>query len=111
MYLYVELWKARPEWNDLPREQREEFLSRVVNSIHRMQTLDVELVGFSLCDEETPHHDNFRYIAVWKMPNLGHVHMLEKAVQNEGWANFFDIINARGPLQSIEGIVKDMVKS
>ena len=110
MYLYVELWKPRPEWNDLPREQRQEFLNQFVHGVKRMQKLDVELVGFSLCDEETPHNSEFRYIAVWKMPNLGHVHMLEKAVKKEGWANFFEIINVRGNLVSIDAVMKDMVR-
>jgi hypothetical protein len=75
-----------------------------------MQKMDVELVGFSLCDEETPLHSEFRYIAVWKMPNMGHVHMLEKAVKKEGWGNFFNIINARGNLVSIDAVMKDMVR-
>lgn len=110
MYLYIELWKPRPAWENLPREQREEFLSQVVHGVKRMQELDVKLIGFSLCDEETPHHSDFRYIAVWEMPNLGHVHMLEKAVKKEGWENFFEIINARGGLAPIEAILDDMVK-
>ncbi|MFZ2900899.1 MAG: DUF6616 family protein [Saprospiraceae bacterium] len=110
MYLYVELWKPRPEWVNLPREQRDEFLSQVAKGIDRMQELDVELIGFSLCDEETPHHSDFRYVAVWKMPNLGHVHMLEKAIKKEGWENFFDIINARGAIKPVSALMEDMVK-
>ena len=110
MYLYVELWKPRPDWENLAREQREEFLSQVVQGVNRMQELDVKLLGFSICDQDTPHHSDFRYIAVWQMPNLGHVHMLESAVKKEGWENFFDIINARGAYQPIDAIMDDMVR-
>lgn len=108
--MYVELWKPRPEWENLPSEQREEFLCQVVHGVERMKELEVRLIGFSICDQETPHSSDFRYIAVWEMPNLGHVHMLEKAVKKEGWENFFEIINARGSLAPIDAILEDMVR-
>lgn len=110
MYLYVELWKPRPEWDNLPCEQREEFLSMLGPNVERMKKLNVELVGFTVCDEETPADAEYRYMAVWKMPSLGHVHMLEKAVREEGWANYFHITNARGRAIPVKEMVSDMVK-
>ena len=110
MFLYVELWKPRPAWDALPIETREEFLSQLQPSVGKMKDIGVELVGFAVCDEAAANDAHYRYLAVWKMPNLGHVHMLEKAIKAEGWANFFDIINARGKIVSIDQGVKDMVK-
>ena len=107
MYLYVELWKPRPEWDNLPCEQREEFLSMLAPSVNRMRKLDVELVGFAVCDAETPADAEYRYMAIWKMPNLGHVHLLEKAVLEEGWANYFHITNARGRVVPVKDMVGD----
>ena len=84
MFLYVELWKPKPEWDNLSREQR-----RISGDVGARRPPDekylkAELVGFAVCDEDTPMDAAYRYLAVWKMPNLGHVHMLEKAVQEEG---------------------------
>ena len=110
MYLYVELWKPKPEWNNLPCEQREEFLSILAPGVNRMKGLKAELVGFAVCDEAAPLDSEYRYLAVWKLPNRGHVHMLEKAVQDEGWGNYFDITNARGKVISVNDFVGDMVK-
>ena len=110
MFLYVELWKPRSTWDALPIETREEFLSQLQPSVSKMKAIGVELVGFAVCDEAAENDANYRYLAVWKMPNLGHVHMLEKAIKAEGWTNFFDIINARGKVVSIDQGVKDMVK-
>ena len=78
--------------------------------VRRMQGLNVELVGFAVCDEAVPQNSDYRYLAVWKMPNLGHVYMLEKAVEEEGWANYFDITNARGQIIPVKDFVGDMVK-
>ena len=110
MYLYVELWKPKPEWNNLPCEQREEFLSIRAPGVNRMKGLKAELVGVAVCDEAAPLDSEYRYLAVWKLPNRGHVHMLEKAVQEEGWGNYFDITNARGKVISVNDFVGDMVK-
>ena len=110
MYLYVELWKPKASWTEVPREQREEFLNQLRVGTRKMEKLGVELVGFAVCDEATPHGEDYRYIAVWKMPNLGHVHMLEKAVQDEGWYHYFDVTNARGKMTSVEAAARDMVK-
>ncbi|MCB0564111.1 MAG: hypothetical protein KDD01_07010 [Phaeodactylibacter sp.] len=110
MLLYVQLWKPKPEWNNLPCEQREEFLGMFSPGVRRMQGLNVELVGFAVCDETAPLDSAYRYLAVWKMPNMGHVHMLEKAVRDEGWGNYFDITNARGRMISVDEFAGDMVK-
>ncbi len=110
MHLYVELWKPRPAWYEVSREQRQEFLNQLRAGIEKMETLGAELIGFSICDEATPHSDEYRYAAVWKMPNLGHVHMLEKAVENEGWYNYFEVTNARGRITSLESAATDMLK-
>lgn len=110
MFLYVELWKPRSNWNALPCEQREESLSQLKTGLKRMENLGVELVGIALCDEETPNDAAYRYMAVWKMPNLGHVHMLETAIRKDGWCNYFDIVNARGKVIPVDEFVGDMVK-
>lgn len=110
MYLYAELWKPRAEWEALPCEQREEYLAKVKLDLDQMKELNVELIGLALCDEKTPGVDAYRYMAVWKMPNLGHVHMLETAVRKEGWQNYFDILSARGRKIPIDVFLKDMVK-
>ena len=110
MFLYVELWKPRDEWYRVPIEQREELLSQLKPGLEKMKDLQVELVGVTTCDEGVPNSVDYRYMAVWKMPNLGHVHMLEKAVKSEGWSNFFEIINARGKILSVDEFVGDMMK-
>jgi hypothetical protein len=109
MYLYVEMWKPRPEWEALSREQRQEYLQQMATGIEKMMVSGVELIGFAANDEGVPDEADCRYIAVWKMPNLGHVHMLEKAVKTEGWGNFFEIGNARGRLLSIDEAINNMV--
>jgi hypothetical protein len=110
MFMYIELWQPRRRWFELPMEQREEFLSQLAANVDRMKETGVELVGFAVCDEPAPNDAECRYMAVWRMPGKGHVHMLEKAVREEGWYNYFDVINARGRVLPVSAAVSDMVK-
>jgi len=109
MYLYVEMWKPRSAWEGLSREQRHEYLSQMSTGIEKMLASGVELVGMACNDTRVPNDADYRYIAVWKMPSRGHVHMLEKAVKAEGWSNYFKIGNARGQILSVDQAIEDMV--
>lgn len=109
MYLYVEMWKPRQAWHNLAREQREEFLRQMSSGIDKMMAAGVQLIGLALNDDDVPNDAEFRYVAVWKMPGKGHVHMLERSVRAEGWDNFFEIGNSRGQLISVAEALEDMV--
>ncbi|MCB9082340.1 MAG: hypothetical protein H6555_11590 [Lewinellaceae bacterium] len=111
MYLYVEMWKPRSSWSTVPTEQRKEFLSQLVHGVERMQKLEVELVGFTLGEEAQHNPLDYQYMVVWKMPNKGHIHMLEKAVRAEGWDNFFTISHACGKITPVKELITDMVKA
>ncbi len=109
MYLYVEMWKPRKTWDGLSREQRQEYLFQMSTGINKMVDSGIQLVGLALNDGDVPNDADYRYMAVWKMPNRGHVHMLEKAVRAEGWDNYFEIGNARGQIISVDEAIEDMV--
>jgi hypothetical protein len=109
MYLYIEMWKPRTTWDALSREQRQEYLYQMSTGINKMVDSGIQLVGLALNDNDVPNDADYRYLAVWKMPNRGHVHMLEKAVRAEGWDNYFEIGNARGQIISVDDAIEDMV--
>ena len=109
MYLYVEMWKPRSAWNELSREQRQEYLCQMNTGIEKMLSSGIQLIGIACNDDDVPNDADFRYLAGWKVPNRGHVHMLEKAVKAEGWDHYFDIGNARGQIISVGQAIDDMV--
>lgn len=109
MYLYVELWKPQELWSNLSREQREEYLFQMKTGINKMLDNGIQLVGLAVNEDGVPNDSEYRYVAVWKMPNKGHVHMLEKAVRSDGWNRYFQIGNARGQLISVDEAIEDMV--
>lgn len=100
MQLYVELWQAQPKWLALSVAERQEYFEKVGSELQKLTEAGVELVGFAINDEDTPYRGDYRYLAVWKMPSREQVEMLEASVQQAGWHDYFEQINARGELIS-----------
>ncbi len=98
MHLYVELWKARPQWLALSADERKQYFDKIGTEIQKLIEAGVEIVGFAINDDETPHRGDYRYLAVWKMPSLEQVRMLEASVQRAGRHDYFEQVNARGEL-------------
>ncbi len=110
MHLYVELWNARPAWLALSAEERGAYFEQVGPAIEQLTNAGVEIVGWAINDDDTPHSSGHTYIAVWKMPNLELVKMLEEIVEGAGWYNYFDQINARGELVGPPPLLEHMAQ-
>ena len=110
MQLYVELWNANSKWLALSEEDRQQYIDGVGPSMNVLIDAGVEIVGWAMSDTDTPHDSGYRYIAVWKMPSAKEVDLLEKALVQAGWHDYFDQVNARGELIPPPQALEDMVK-
>lgn len=99
MHLYVELWKARPEWLALSPDDRAAYVEQLGPAIAALLGEGVELVGFAVADADAPHGANYPYLAIWRMPTLDLVHRFESGIESAGWHRYFEQVNVRGALQ------------
>ena len=109
MYLYVELWKAKPEWLALSQQERGEYMSNVGPAIEELTKAGVEIVGWGLNDSDTPYRGEYTYLSVWKIPEKNLVQQFEEAVEQAGWHNYFEQINCRGELLTPETAIGNMI--
>lgn len=109
MYLYIELWKARPKWLALSLQERTDYLLKAGHSIQSI--LDEVGVDFFsvLNDPDISHQIDYRYINLWKMPNRALVRQLEEAVEQAGWHRYFEQVNAGGEIVSLEAIFGEVL--
>lgn len=109
MYMFVEKWKARPEWLALSQPERKEYVSKVEHAIEDLLKAGIEIVGFALNDSDTPYRADYRYFSVWKLPDKELVQKLEQAIEQSGWYQYFEQTNARGELIQPDAVLGDMV--
>ena len=109
-YLYVQLWKVRTEWLALSEQERLDFVYQIGLVIKELLGEGAILVGFSLNDFETPHRMDYRYMATWKVESPAMVQRIDKAFEEAGWGEYFDVVNARGHLVPPQDLLRHMVK-
>jgi hypothetical protein len=109
MYLYIELWNARPAWLALSQQERGAYMAQLAPAIGQLLSVGIEIVGWSLNDADTPYHSDYQYLAVWKIPDHSAVQLLETVVEQAGWHHYFEQVNARGLLQTPEPIIGHMI--
>jgi hypothetical protein len=102
MYLYVELWKARPAWLDLSRDEREAWFGKLLTSLQEQLEGGVEPLGFARNDDDTPLDAGYDFIGAWRMPDKETAQRFERFVESNGWHDYFEQVNARGPVLEIE---------
>ncbi len=98
MYLYVELWKARPAWFALSAAERAGYMENVGPAIGQLLGAGIELLGFALADSDTLHGAEYTYLAAWRMPSKELALALEQAVDGASWHVYFEQVNARGAI-------------
>jgi hypothetical protein len=97
MYLYVELWNARPAWRALPLAEREAFFTTVGQRLEAELAAGSELVGVAVNDAATPRRADYQFLAVWKLAEA-RVPDFEATWERIGWHDYFEQANARGAL-------------
>lgn len=96
MHLYAELWNVRPEWLNLDQGERQSFVDSIGPGMQSLLAQGIELLGFALNDDDTPHRSPHQYLALWRMDDAAQAATLERVVDEADWHRYFDQVNARG---------------
>jgi hypothetical protein len=105
MHIFVELWNARPEWLALSDEERGNYMQQVGAGMGELAKAGIEVVTWAVNDPDTSHRCGYEYLAVWKMPDSKAVKLFEETVEQAGWYNYFEQVNAGGAMSTPEEII------
>lgn len=105
MYLYVELWKFRPAWLELPTDDRKIWMDKLLAGLQQQLESGVEVVGLITNDSDTPHSSGYDFMAVWKMPDKDTAVRFEKFVEESGLHVYYEQVNTRGEVMDMDSVV------
>ena len=83
-------------------------MSQVGPGVASLHEAGLELVGFALNDSDTDRRADYRYLAVWKMPDKKIAQQFEDMVAGAASYEYFAQDNVRGELVSSEAALQDM---
>lgn len=110
MYLYIESWKAKPEWLALPHVDRIAFVEKVQSLLGSLVSDDLQLLGCVITDEDTPRHGGYQYVAVWNASDRDQVRRIEEGTKGIGWHDYFDQVNHGSAATGPEAVIGHMLE-
>ena len=111
MITYIELWKAKQSWTDLPAAQRSAYMNGLGPVIQQLLDKGVQIVSWGKSEPATFKRIDYDYFAVWSFPNLESAQQFEKIVDEAGWHNYFDQVNAMGTTTGPQEVIEHMINN
>ena len=109
MYLFVECWKARPEWQALNPEARGAYMAELGKGMEELLKSGVEIVSWSMNDPDISRRGPFDYFAVWKFQTKEQATGFEQVVLQSGWYSYFDQVNFKGEVSDPTSVIGHMM--
>lgn len=97
-HILVELYEPKPAWLSLDATEREAFLAKVGEGMGALTALGIEPVAFGDVDPGVASGTDRRFFALWRAPDHAALGALVDGIAASGWHDFFDTINAAGPM-------------
>jgi hypothetical protein len=106
MYLYVEMWNAKPSWLALSLPERQQFMAKVAEAAKGLQPLGAEVLGAWINDEDVDHRLGKTYFTAFRFPDKEAVQGFEAIVRESGWYDLFEQTNASGRIDTFANVME-----
>ncbi len=110
MITYIELWKAKQAWTDLPKEEKINYTSALGPAIQQLLENGVQIVSWGCNEPSTFNKIDYDYFAVWTFPDMAAAQQFEQLVASVGWYNYFDQVNAMGTATGPQEVIGKMLE-
>lgn len=100
-HMLVELYTPKPAWLSLDAGEREAFFAKVGQGMGAITALGIEPVAFGDAEPDVAYGTHRRFFAIWRVPDQAAISALVDGIAASGWHDFFDTINAAGPVTGI----------
>ncbi len=105
MYLYVEMWNAKPSWLALSLPERKQFMEKVAQAAAGLGPLGAELLGAWVNEPDVDRRAEKTYFTVFKFPSKEAIKSFEAIVRDSGWYELFDQANSSGPADTFGNVM------
>lgn len=90
MKCFIELWKAKTAWRELPSQEREDYIAQIVPHMQALTEKGVEFGAWGENDNDTSHRADYDFLGIWMFPDKDMVKEFEQVVEAAGWYNYFE---------------------
>lgn len=109
MKIFIELWKAKNRWKQLPVAERQAYVTQIGPVMEDLMNKGVVIEAWGINEDNTPFAADFDFFAVTKFPNQELLDQFETIVEGAGWYNYFDQVNVSGTPMTPEEVIGKML--
>ncbi|MHC5005600.1 MAG: DUF6616 family protein [Planctomycetota bacterium] len=110
-YILTEIWKPRPAWLSLGADERTRFFDeRIGPLITSLIGEGAEILACAINDNTGTERIDFRYMAVWRLPDKAFSDRLESAALDAGFLEYFEQANFSGACITPDVMNADMIR-
>jgi hypothetical protein len=110
-YILTEIWRARPSWIALSLAERQQFFEQKIGPfIMGLVEQGAEFLGCAINDNTGPERIDYRYMAVWKLPDKDFSDRLEAGAKEKGFLDYFEQANFSGSIIAPDVMNADMIQ-
>ncbi len=110
-YILTEIWNARPAWLNVPADERVCFFEDKIGLLLvGLVAQGAQILACAVNDNTGSERMNYRYMAVWRLPNKAFSDRLEAAAKDAGFLEYFDQVNFSGAVITPDVMNADMIR-
>jgi hypothetical protein len=106
-YTLLEIWRPRPEWYALPKQQKEKFCARGREVLGEILGKDAKVLG--IYKIRAASSDGWDVMGYWDMPSFDLAQELAEKIDKMGWNRYFEQINFVGTATTPDEYLKSLL--
>ncbi len=110
MNVFIELWKAKDAWKNLPLTERQDYVAQIGPVMDDLMNRGLVIDAWGINEDETKYKSEYDFFAVSKLPTEELLKEFEAIIEAAGWYNYFEQVNISGSLISPEEVIGKMLK-
>lgn len=110
MKIFIELWKAKKAWKELPVKDRQEYVAQIGPVMEDLMSKGLEIVAWGFNEDQTEFKSDFDFYAVSKLPSQELLDAFENAIEAAGWYHYFEQVNVSGSPVTPDEVIGKMLQ-
>lgn len=103
--IFVELYNYGPAWGKCSKNERTEFVKKVIESVNGLKSAGVDVIAYGKNSHKTDRRAPYDFFCVYRVPSAELQREFERNINASGWYNYFEQVNIGGPAEDFAAVL------
>lgn len=108
--IFIELFKYKDSWRELPEETRDAYRQGVLGAIAKQVADGLDVISWGFNDGATDRRAPYDFYCVYRTPSAEYQRQFEREIAAAGWYDYFEQVNVGGGISTPDVLFGALVK-